>query len=72
MMKNDEIALVVNTVEEKRTAIPDCYQIRRRGAGRPRHLLHDAGRARAAAALGIAGDRELVAVSLQELHERLH
>src|SRR5207253_9538495 len=29
MIKNDEIALVVNTVEEKRTAIHDSYQIRR-------------------------------------------
>ena len=29
MMKNDEIALVVNTVEEKRSAIQDSYEIRR-------------------------------------------
>ena len=29
MMKNDEIALVVNTVEEKRSAIQDSYPIRR-------------------------------------------
>ena len=29
MLKNDEIALVVNTVEEKRAAIQDSYQIRR-------------------------------------------
>ena len=29
MIKNDEIALVVNTVEEKRAAIQDSYQIRR-------------------------------------------
>ena len=29
MMKNDEIALVVNTVQEKRSAIQDSYQIRR-------------------------------------------
>jgi len=29
MMKNDEIALVINTVEEKRTAIQDSYVIRR-------------------------------------------
>ena len=29
MLKNDEIALVVNTVEEKRAPIQDSYQIRR-------------------------------------------
>ena len=71
MMKNDEIALVVNTVEEKRSAIQDSYQIRRAA-------LHDqiptyttlAG-ARAAA-LGLSGMRELVPYAIQALHERLH
>ena len=35
MMKNDEIALVVNTVEEKRSAIQDSYADPARGAHRP-------------------------------------
>jgi carbamoyl-phosphate synthase large subunit len=71
MITNDEIALVVNTVEEKRTAIRDSYAIRRAA-------LHDqvptyttlAG-ARAAA-IGLAGMRAMVPYSIQSLHERLH
>jgi carbamoyl-phosphate synthase large subunit len=70
LMKNDEIALVFNTVEEKRSAIRDSYVIRR-------EALHDeiptyttlAG-ARAAA-LGMQTMRELVPYSIQALHERL-
>ncbi len=70
LMKNDEIALVFNTVEEKRSAIRDSYVIRR-------EALHDqiptyttlAG-ARAAA-LGMQTMRELVPYSIQSLHERL-
>ncbi len=70
MMKNDEIALVFNTVEEKRSAIHDSYVIRR-------EALHDqiptyttlAG-ARAAA-LGMQGMRELVPYAMQALHQRL-
>jgi carbamoyl-phosphate synthase large subunit len=71
MITNDEIALVVNTVEEKRSAIRDSYAIRRAA-------LHDqvptyttlAG-ARAAA-IGLAGMRAMVPYSIQSLHERLH
>ena len=41
MIKNDEIALVVNTVEEKRSAIQDSYPIRRAALQRPGADLHD-------------------------------
>ena len=47
MIKNDEIALVINTVEEKRTAIRDSYADPPRGAGRPGADVHDASPARA-------------------------
>ena len=46
MLKNGEIQLVVNTVEETRTAIADSRHIRQRRAGPPRHLLHQHGRLR--------------------------
>ena len=40
MMKNDEIALVVNTVQEKRSAIQDSKQIRREALDRRNSDLH--------------------------------
>jgi carbamoyl-phosphate synthase large subunit len=70
MMKNDEIALVVNTVQEKRSAIHDSYQIRREALTDQIPTYTTLAGARAAA-LGVAGMRELVAYSIQALHERL-
>ncbi|HLX29825.1 MAG TPA: carbamoyl-phosphate synthase large subunit [Casimicrobiaceae bacterium] len=67
MIVNGEIAMVVNTVEEKRSAIHDSYAIRRAA-------LHDSvptfttlAGARAAA-IGMEHMRELVPYSLQALH----
>ena len=70
MMKNDEIALVVNTVQEKRSAIQDSYQIRREALTDEIPTYTTLAGARAAA-LGVAGMRELVPYAIQALHERL-
>ena len=70
MMKNDEIALVVNTVQEKRTAIQDSYQIRREALTDQIPTYTTLAGARAAA-LGLSSMRELVPYALQALHERL-
>jgi carbamoyl-phosphate synthase large subunit len=71
MMKNDEIALVVNTVQEKRSAIQDSYQIRREALTDEIPTYTTLAGARAAA-LGVAGMRELVPYAIQTLHKRLH
>jgi carbamoyl-phosphate synthase large subunit len=70
MLKNDEIALVINTVVEKRSAIRDSYSIRREALlDRVAYYTTIAG-ARAAA-VGMRGMRGLVAYSLQSLQNRL-
>jgi hypothetical protein len=46
MVKAGEIQLVFTTVDETRTAIADSRAHPHRGAGQPRHLLHDHGRRR--------------------------
>ena len=71
MMKNDEIALVVNTVQEKRSAIEDSRQIRREALTDEIPTYTTVAGARAAA-LGISGMRELVPYAIQALHKRLH
>ncbi|MEO5700207.1 MAG: carbamoyl-phosphate synthase large subunit [Casimicrobiaceae bacterium] len=71
MMKNDEIALVINTVEEKRSAIQDSYVIRREALTDQIPTYTTLAGARAAA-LGIAGMNELTAYAMQDLLERLH
>jgi carbamoyl-phosphate synthase large subunit len=71
MMKNDEIALVVNSVQEKRSAIEDSRQIRREALTDEIPTYTTVAGARAAA-LGIAGMRELVPYAIQALHKRLH
>ena len=71
MMKNDEIALVVNTVQEKRSAILDSQHIRREALADRIPTYTTLAGARAAA-LGMSGMRELVPYALQALHERLH
>jgi carbamoyl-phosphate synthase large subunit len=70
MLKNDEIALVINTVEEKRSAIQDSYQIRRAALNDQVPTFTTMAGARAAA-IGMKTMRELVPYSVQALHERL-
>jgi carbamoyl-phosphate synthase large subunit len=71
MIKNGEIAFIVNTVEEQRTAIQDSYSIRRSALqARVTYYTTIAG-ARAACA-GMQGMRELAPYSVQQLHSRLH
>jgi carbamoyl-phosphate synthase large subunit len=70
MLVNDEIAMVVNTVEEKRSSIQDSYAIRRAAlTGQVPTFTTIAG-ARAAA-MGMAQMRDLVVYSLQSLHATL-
>ena len=71
MMKNDEIALVVNTVEEKRAAIHDSYVIRRAALNDQIPTYTTLAGARAAA-VGLSGVRGLVPYAIQKLHQRLH
>jgi carbamoyl-phosphate synthase large subunit len=70
MLKNDEIALVVNTVEERRAAIKDSYQIRRAALVDQVPTYTTIAGARAAA-IGMATMRDPVPYSIQGLHERL-
>jgi carbamoyl-phosphate synthase large subunit len=70
MIVNGEIALIVNTVEEKRSAIQDSYVIRRAAlnAQVPTYTTIAGSRA---AAIGMQSLRELVPYSTQALHRRL-
>ncbi|MHB8496159.1 MAG: carbamoyl-phosphate synthase large subunit, partial [Casimicrobiaceae bacterium] len=70
MIKNDEIALVVNTVEEKRAAIQDSYAIRRAALTDQVPTYTTLAGARAAAT-GMAHMRDLVPYSIQALHAAL-
>ncbi|MCC7325323.1 MAG: carbamoyl-phosphate synthase large subunit [Burkholderiales bacterium] len=70
MLKNDEIALVVNTVEEKRAAIQDSYQIRRAALVDQVPTFTTLAGARAAA-IGIRAMRGLAPYAIQALHTRL-
>jgi carbamoyl-phosphate synthase large subunit len=70
MLKNDQIALVVNTVEEKRAAIQDSYQIRRAALVDQIPTYTTLAGARAAA-IGMRVMRGLTPYSIQQLHERL-
>jgi len=70
MMVNGQIALVVNTVEEKRSAIQDSYVIRRAALNGQIPTYTTIAGARAAA-LGMQGLRELLPYSTQALHRRL-
>jgi carbamoyl-phosphate synthase large subunit len=70
MILNDEIALVINTVQEKRTAIRDSYHIRRAALTDQVPTFTTIAGARAAA-LGMQGMRELVPFAIQALHRGL-
>ena len=70
MIVNDEIAFMVNTVEEKRSAIQDSYVIRRAALNDEVPTYTTLAGARAAA-IGLAGVQALAPYSIQSLHRRL-
>ena len=70
MIKNGEIMFIINTVEEKRSAIRDSYSIRR-AALQQRVTLYTTLAGARAAANGMAQAGELRVYSVQDLHKRL-
>jgi carbamoyl-phosphate synthase large subunit len=70
MIVNNEIAMVINSVQEKRAAIRDSTQIRRAALHDQVPTFTTIAGARAAA-LGMQGMRELVPFSMQALHREL-
>jgi carbamoyl-phosphate synthase large subunit len=70
MIKNGEISLIVNTVEEKRTAVRDSYAIRRAALQERVALITTLDGARAACA-GMEHAEELRPYVMQDLHARL-
>jgi carbamoyl-phosphate synthase large subunit len=70
MIKNGEIALIINTVDERRASIQDSYSIRFEALkGRvPIYTTVAGGRA---AAYGIKHMKEWTVYSVQDLHQRL-
>jgi len=70
LLKNDEIAMVINTVEEKRTAIQDSYHIRRASLSDQVPTFTTIAGARAVA-IGMHNLKSLAPYALQALHQRL-
>jgi carbamoyl-phosphate synthase large subunit len=70
MIKNGEISLIVNTVEEKRVAVRDSYVIRRAALQERVPIFTTLDGARAACT-GIEQATELRAYVMQDLHARL-
>ena len=70
MIKNGEVTLIVNTVEDKRTAVRDSYSIRRAALQQRVSLFTTVAGARAACA-GMEEARELRVYAIQQLHARL-
>ncbi len=70
MIKNGEIVLIINTVEDRRSAIQDSYSIRR-SALQARVTYYTTIAGARAACSGMQHMRELTACSLQDLHARL-
>jgi len=70
MIKNGEIVLIINTVEDRRSAIQDSYSIRR-SALQARVTYYTTIAGARAACTGMQHMRELTAYSLQDLHARL-
>ena len=70
MIKNGEIALIVNTVEEKRTAVRDSYAIRR-AALQHRVTIYTTLSGARAACNGMEQAQELRAYMVQGLHMKL-
>ncbi len=71
MIKNNEISLIINTVEEKRQAINDSRNIRTSGL-QARVTMYTTIWGAEAAAEGIRNLGELVVYSIQTLHTQLH
>ena len=70
MIKNNEVALIVNTVEDKR-AVQDSYSIRAEALARKVTYYTTLAGARAAC-LGLKYNAELKVYSVQSLHRSLH
>ncbi len=70
MIKNGDIQLIVNTVEDKRTAVRDSYAIRR-AALQGRVTLYTTLAGARAACTGMQQSREMKAYDVQGLHSRL-
>jgi len=70
MIKNGEIALIVNTVEEKRAAVRDSYAIRR-AALQSRITVYTTLAGARAACTGMQQSRDLKAYDVQGLHKRI-
>jgi carbamoyl-phosphate synthase large subunit len=71
MIKNNEIVLIINTVEEKRKAIADSRSIRTSGLAQRVTMFTTIWGAEAAAA-GIRAGGELIVYPIQTLHASLH
>ena len=71
MIKNNEISLIINTVEEKRLAINDSRSIRTSGL-QARVTMYTTIWGAEAAAEGIRNPGELVVYPIQALHQQLH
>jgi len=70
MIKNGEISLIVNTVEDKRAAVRDSYAIRR-AALQSRITVYTTLAGARAACTGMQQSRDLQAYDLQGLHARI-
>ncbi|MBA4141565.1 MAG: carbamoyl-phosphate synthase large subunit [Nitrosospira sp.] len=70
MIKNGEMDLIINTVEDKRSAIHDSYSIRH-AVLQARATYYTTLAGARAACIGMANMRELEAYSLQKLHASL-
>jgi len=71
MIKNKEISLIINTVDETRQAINDSRSIRTSGLA-ARVTMYTTVWGAEAAAVGIKNRGELMVYSLQALHAQLH
>ena len=70
MIKNGEVAMIINTTDERRASIQDSYSIRR-SALQARITYYTTLSGARAACVGMQYMRELRAYSLQGLHRRL-
>ncbi len=70
MIKNGEMDLIINTVEDKRSAVHDSYSIRH-AVLQARVTYYTTLAGARAACIGMASMRELHPYSLQELHESM-
>ena len=71
MIKNNEIVLIINTVDEKRKAISDSRSIRTSGLA-ARVTIYTTIWGAEAAVAGIRNRGELVVYPIQELHAQIH